>query len=107
MLRTLYPFLAIQDERERIKEEKKRANDQAREAVSKARQEARTAEKHILTIGESIYNFRISHRLNQSQCAKLLGCSAPSIGNWEHDKNTPRKAIIEKISELEKATGYQ
>jgi DNA-binding transcriptional regulator YiaG len=98
---------AIQDERERNKLRNKLADKAAREAISRARQDARKAKDHAPTIGESILAFRTLHHLSRDGLAKLIGCAPQSITNWEHDRNVPRKAIIEKIAELDKATGYQ
>ena len=97
---------AIQEERERNKLRNKLADKAAREAVSRARQEARKA-KNAPTIGESILAFRTLHHLTRVALARLIGCSPQSIANWEHGKCTPHRAIIEKIAELDKATGYQ
>ena len=77
-----------------------------REAISRARQEARKA-KNIPTIGESILAFRALHHLTRVALARLIGCTGQSIANWEHGKCTPHRSIIEKIAELDKATGYQ
>ena len=81
-------------------------DEAAREAVSRARQEARKA-KNAPTIGESILAFRTLHHLTRVALATLIGCSPQSITNWEHDRNVPPHSIIEKIAELDKATGYQ
>ena len=105
---------AIQEERERNKSRNKLADKAAREAVSRARQEAvsrarqeaRKA-KNAPTIGESILAFRTLHHLTRVALATLIGCSPQSVTNWEHDRNVPPHSIIEKIAELDKATGYQ
>jgi len=98
---------AIQEERERNKLRNKLADKAAREAVSRARQEARKAKDNEPTTGESIHNFRTLHKLSRVALAKLIGCSPQSVTNWEHNRNIPHRSIIEKIAELDKATGYQ
>ena len=97
---------AIQEERERNKLRNKLADKAAREAVSRARQEARKA-KNAPTVGESILAFRTLHYLTRVALAKLIGCSPQSVTNWEHRKSFPSRRMIEKIAELDKATGYQ
>ena len=98
---------ALQEERERNKLKNKLARDAEREAVSQARQTAREAKEHVPTLGESIRAFRELHHLSRIVLANLIGCTTQSITNWEHERNTPRKGIIEKIAALDKATGYQ
>jgi DNA-binding transcriptional regulator YiaG len=86
------------EKREIAKAERQAARDAERAALSRARQIARSAEAHVPTLGESIYAYRILHNLKQEELAERLGCSAPTIGNWEHNLNMPRKGMIEKIA---------
>ena len=98
---------AVREERERVKLANKAARDIEREAVSRARQAARKAEEPAPTVGESIRAFRELHHLSRIGLSRLLGCTYQSVVNWEHEKCIPRRANIEKIAELDKATGYQ
>ena len=77
-----------------------------REAISRAKQAARLS-KHEPTFGESIRAFRELHHLSRIGLSRLLGCTYQSVVNWEHEKCIPYRANIEKIAELDKATGYQ
>jgi len=47
--------------------------------------------KEVKTIGDAIRKRRLDSGLNQKDVAKIIGCDAASVLNWEKGYNNPRE----------------
>ena len=54
----------------------------------------------MVNIGKNIKKLRENKGLNQTQLAKLMGCTPQTISSWEHNRTEPNMGAIESLSKI-------